>query len=279
MAERRAIDHIVVAVEDLDAAARRYEALGFTLTPRASHPDRMGTSNRLVQFTGQNFIELLEVDRPEGVEPHALDAVPPRFNFGAHNKAFLQRRHGMSALVFAGSDSRADQQSFQDAGIQTYAPFDFERQATLPDGTKVTVAFSLIFATSPAMPEIAFFTCHNKFPQYFWKAAYQVHANGAQAIAAVYLVAETPQAHRDFMEKLLGAPAADVDGGILLSGPRGQEILVLEPGRIKAIDPQAPVDCGDGALFAGIALQAKGAAAQVTTAVEACGLFIEWRGA
>lgn len=279
MAEGRAIDHIVVAVEDLDAAARRYEALGFTLTPRASHPDHMGTANRLAQFKGRNFIELLEVDRPDGVAPHDFTAVPPRFTFGAHNKAFLQRRHGMSMLVFAGNDSRADLRAFQDAGIQTYAPFDFERRATLPDGEKVTVGFSLVFATSPAMPEIAFFTCHNRFPQYFWKPDYQVHANGAQAIAAAYLVAARPQEHRVFMEKLLGAPAADVDGGLALAGPHGQEVLVLEPARIAEIDATVPLDCGDGALFAGIALAADGIEPHVTPASDACGLFIAWRAA
>ena len=45
--------------EGLDAAA--YEALGFRLTPRARHPDNMGTSNRLAQFPARNFIELLEL--------------------------------------------------------------------------------------------------------------------------------------------------------------------------------------------------------------------------
>ena len=65
MASGRAIDHVVLTVRDLDAAAITYQRLGFTLTPRAAHDDQMGTSNRLAQFRGRNFIELLEVDRPE----------------------------------------------------------------------------------------------------------------------------------------------------------------------------------------------------------------------
>ena len=65
MASGRAIDHVVLTVRDLDAAAITYQRLGFTLTPRAAHHDQMGTSNRLVQFRGRNFIEVLEVDRPE----------------------------------------------------------------------------------------------------------------------------------------------------------------------------------------------------------------------
>src|SRR3954466_14517660 len=70
MASGRAIDHVVLTVRDLDAAAITYQRLGFTLTPRAAHDDQMGTSNRLAQFRGRNFIELLEVDRPETLARH-----------------------------------------------------------------------------------------------------------------------------------------------------------------------------------------------------------------
>ena len=66
MPEERSIDHVVVAVRDLDHLAGEFEASGFNLTPRAYHSDRMGTSNRLIQFANNSFIELLEVDRPGG---------------------------------------------------------------------------------------------------------------------------------------------------------------------------------------------------------------------
>ena len=34
----RGIDHLVIAVRDLDAARATYQRLGFTLTPEARHP-------------------------------------------------------------------------------------------------------------------------------------------------------------------------------------------------------------------------------------------------
>ena len=34
------LDHIVVVVRDLDAAAQRWRKLGFTLSPRGLHRDR-----------------------------------------------------------------------------------------------------------------------------------------------------------------------------------------------------------------------------------------------
>ena len=52
----RGIDHLVIAVRDLDAARATYQRLGFTLTPEARHP--FGTKNALVQLNGA-FLELV----------------------------------------------------------------------------------------------------------------------------------------------------------------------------------------------------------------------------
>lgn len=198
----KSIDHIVHTVPDLDAAAADLEALGFTLTPRAQHP--WGTANRLAQFRGRNFIELLEVDRPELIFDHQCEASPPEFSFGRFNQDYLRDSLGMSMLVLQGSDSRADVARFKSEGLNTYVPFDFERKATLPDGSEVDVAFSLAFATHADMPRCAFFTCHNKFPQNFWKPDFMEHANGAEGMTAVTLAAPDPETYADFMVRFSG---------------------------------------------------------------------------
>lgn len=276
MTDSRGIDHIVLAVRNLDDAARCYEGLGFTLTPRAQHPDHMGTSNRLVQFAGNNFIELLEVDRPGTLDPHDFSVSPPRFSFGAHSRDFLAHGNGMSALVLSGTDNRADAAAFARDDLGNYQPFDFERQATLPDGSKVTVAFGLAYATSPDMPEIVFFTCHNRTPEYFWKPAFQAHANGARRIAAVYLAAEDPARHRDFLSKLTRGAVADTDGGLRFECGSG-ELLVLTPSRLAAIAPGLPIDLSGGPRFAGFTVETEKAPPSLTPAEGACGVFIEWR--
>jgi len=276
MTESRGIDHLVLAVRNLDAAAERFEALGFTLTPRAQHNDRMGTSNRLAQFAGGNFIELLEVDRPQTLVPHDFSASPPIFSFGAHNLEFLKRHAGLSALVLSGTDNRADAEAFARDGIGRYRPFDFERQAPLPDGSKVTVAFGLAYATSPDMPSLCFFTCHNKTPEYFWKPAYQKHANQAQRIAAVYLAAEDPARHGDFLTKLTGGPGEAVAGGLRFTC-RKEALYVLTPAQLATIVPGFTIDLQDGPLFAGFALDGSGPARPPVPASDACGAFILWQ--
>lgn len=278
MAGGRSFDHIVLAVRDLDAAAEIYEGLGFTLTPRARHEDRMGTSNRLVQFAESNFIELLEVDRPDVLAPHGFAETPPTFSFGAHNRAAVAEGEGASMLAFATEDARADIAAFESAGLQTYAPFDFERQARLPDGQEATLAFSLAFATSPDMPRTAFFVCQNRAPQYFWKPQFQTHTNGALGLRAIYLASDAPERDAAFLGKLFGGDVTSGADGLRVACGRVQELRVLSPDAIAARDPGFAFPSQGGPVLAGVAL-ACGEGRETTPAAAARGLFIEWSAA
>ncbi len=276
MSSGRPIDHLVLAVPNLDEAVDHYTRLGFTPTPRARHDDHMGTSNHLLQFHHRNFIELLQVDRPETLDEHALDAEPPRFSFGAHNRAYVKkRRSGVSMIVFATDDARADIEAFRDRGLQTYAPFDFERQAKKPDGTEVTVAFSLGFVTDAAMGDTAFFVCQQRAPQHFWKPAYQEHANGALGIATVYMAADDPGAHGAFLGNLFDGEVTSVEAGISIACGPHQKIVVLTPAGIRDIAPATPTPTS-GPMVVGIALASQHPAAEVVSSDDGCGMFIQW---
>ncbi len=241
----RGIDHLVLPVQDLDAAAEFYRALGFTTTPRAQHP--FGTSNVLVQLQG-NFLELLAVTEPAKI----AEADPGHFSFGTYNRDFLTKREGLSMLVFESRDARADQAEFAAAGLETYPPFDFSRLAKLPEGGEVTVAFSLTFVTAPDAPEAVFFCCQQHAPEYFWKPAYQSHANGAELCSEVIMVAEDPPALAGLYAGLQGAIAvSDNDGDLSIATARGSvSVLTPEtfrhrfPGALFATAPQGPFFAG-----------------------------------
>ncbi len=219
---KRGIDHLVLCVSDLDRAIALYRNLGFATTPRAQHP--WGTDNSLVQLQGC-FLELLTVARPELIEP----AGERFFSFGAFSRQFLERREGMSMLVFESSDACADREEFVARGLHPWDLFDFERQAKLPDGSSVSVAFSLAFATDPRMPEVAFFCCQQHAPQYFWKPEYQRHANGAETIEKVVMVAAEPVMFADFFSRIQEPESVVADSdGLTVSTPRGR-LLVLTP--------------------------------------------------
>ena len=244
MPETRGIDHIVHCVHDLNAAVARLEALGFTLTPRALHP--FGTGNALVQLQG-NFIELLAIVEPAKI----AGATAGTFSFGAFCRDSLARREGMAMLVFESHDADSDHKDFTDAGLSTYPVFDFTRKAKLPSGDEAEVAFSLAFVTHDEMPQAAFFTCQQHAPEYFWKSEYQAHANGAQAIAEIVMIAERPADWRGLFEGLQGAGSVSETAGTLTVRTKRGQVTVLSEAGFAARFPgeKAPVQ-SDGPVFA-----------------------------
>jgi hypothetical protein len=216
------IDHLVVCVHDIERAALTYEALGFTLTPVSEHP--FGTRNRLALFA-DNFIELLAIADPAKIPAAALG----HFSFAAHNQAFLGAAEGMSMLVWHSSDAHADAARFAATGLGAYAPVDFGRDARLPDGTITRFDFSLAFATDPALPGLAFFTCQQRHaPNLFWRPEYQRHPNSASRVIEIVLSAPQPDAHRDFLERATQGPATPLRGGLTTGAP-GNRVTVLDP--------------------------------------------------
>jgi hypothetical protein len=242
----RGIDHLVLCGRDHQAMRSTYAALGFTLTPEARHP--FGTGNSLIQLEGC-FLELLSVFEPEKIPEHESE----RFSFAAFNRDFLVDCEGMSMLVLDSADARADVAAFRAAGLQTYEPFDFSRQARLPDGQTVTVGFSLAFATDPGQPNMAFFTCQQHAPQHFWKPQYQRHPNRALTVLEVTIVSEQPADHARFLSAFAGCPAEPVTGGITLRTARGNISCVTPARYAESFARPAPAP-QDGPRFGGFTI-------------------------
>ena len=194
----RGIDHLVLAVADLEAARQRYGALGFTLTPPARHP--FGTANSLVQLDGA-FLELLSVAEPAAIPPHG----PGSFSFAAFNGDYLAHGEGFSMLVLDSRDARADNEAFREAGLATYEPFDFSRSARLPSGENAKVGFSLAFTSHPAIESAGFFVCQQHAPEHFWRSEYQRHDNTARTLEEVCLVADRPLHFVKFLQGFAGS--------------------------------------------------------------------------
>jgi len=246
---RQGIDHLVLPVWDLEAARETYSAMGFTLTPRASHD--WGTDNSLVQLEG-SFLELVTVAYPEKLFPEEGRT----FSFGAFTEDYLKRREGFSMLVFEGLDTPSEQQRFNDLGFGPWDPFHFERRTTLPDGSKARVAFDLAFATDPALPEARFFTCKQEAPHLFWKRDYQRHANGAKRLIDVVMVAEDPPALEDLYRRLCGESAVAVTHDSLSVATLLGRILVLTPmGLVEKFGVNPAENCPDTPHFAAFTVQ------------------------
>ncbi len=192
----RRIDHLVLAVHDLDAAADFYRGLGFTVGARNRHA--WGTENALVQFQS-SFLELITVGKNADIPPHSAN----HFSFGAYVRDYLARREGLAMVVLDSADAEADSKAFTKAGIADFAPFFFERKGQRPDGSATHVAFTLAFAIDQGL-HAAFFVCQQHFPEAFWNRDLQQHQNGATNVTEVTLEAAAPASHTGFLRAFSG---------------------------------------------------------------------------
>jgi hypothetical protein len=194
----RAIDHVVHASRDLAAQAEFYRKLGFALGARNHHP--WGTENHIIQFA-DHFIEL--ISRGPGFRA-PVDLDPHTFSFAGFVSQQLEKSEGVSMLALASQDAAADRKQFKLAGLGDFEKFHFERKGKRADGADSHVAFTLAFAHSKLMSDIGFFTCQQHFPEEFYSASLQNHANGAVGVCGVVLVAENPAAHGAFLSGVTG---------------------------------------------------------------------------
>jgi hypothetical protein len=119
------IDHLVVAVADLDDAADTLEAaVGLATVPGGAHPDH-GTANRLV-WLGDTYLELVTVVDPDRAGGSW---------FGRLVLERLEAGGGLAALCLSSDDLDADVAAARQRGAAVAGPFPGERQR--PDGRVV----------------------------------------------------------------------------------------------------------------------------------------------
>jgi hypothetical protein len=242
----RGLDHIVHAVRDLEAAADAYRSLGFTVGVRNRHP--WGTHNHIVQFPGF-FIEILTMAEPDKLGDDGFSTM-----FGGYHRDFLERREGFSMLILESRDAAADQHDFAAAKIAASPAMRFEREGKRPDGSKVQVAFSLAFARDLQAPQIGLAVCQQHFPENFWNADFQRHANGTTGVRGVVMVAADPAGHAAAIEAFAGARAEHISAReIAIATPRGT-ITILTPAAFQERFHIAAPDLADGARLAALQL-------------------------
>ena len=117
----RGIDHIVIAVRDLAAAAADYDALGFTVTPGGEHTGG-ATHNALISFGDGSYFELIAFREPDRPQEHKWWA---RFATG----------EGTVDFALQADDVAAEADRLRDTGIAVDGPHDGGRLR--PDGKRV----------------------------------------------------------------------------------------------------------------------------------------------
>ena len=190
------IDHVVIAVRDLDHAQSVYARLGFTLTPRGVHS--LGSQNHCIMF-GRDYFELLAPPRAHPAMQYYND--------------FLARGDGLAAIALATADANAAHAALRANGIEADAPLDFARPVALPEGTR-DAAFRIVQLPVEQTPGCRMFLCQHFTRDVVWRPEYQRHALGATALAGVALVVEDPARAAPHYAKLFDARPQPIAEGL-----------------------------------------------------------------
>jgi len=193
------LDHVGIAVQDLNAAAAEFEALGFQVTPTAPHLPGGITGNRCVML-GQGYLELLAVIDPAGRS--------------ATVEKFLARYQGVHVLSFRTDDAEAAGKRLGQEVIRS--------ERTTDDGLARFARVALT-ALIPRLQLIQHLT-----PDLVWRAQDCVHANGAQALTQVVMTADNPA--------IAAADLARTAGRVLVPDPDGGFALRLGQGEVRVLD-------------------------------------------
>lgn len=214
------IDHIVIAVADLEAAARDYEALGFTVLPGGEHP--RGSRNVLVVLADGAYLEIIAFPKPV-----------PGFRwwevFQAAGPGFVD--YALLPEVF-----EADVARQRDAGIALEGPIDGGRLQ--PDGSRIAWR-----SARPVEPDIPFLVAdvtprHLRVPE----GAPRIHRNGVTGIAAVTVAVKDLAASTARYRALLGQEpvAAGTVPGLgfgLVQFRIGEQVLSIVAAREERAGP------------------------------------------
>jgi glyoxalase-like protein len=202
------IDHAVVVVKDLDAAAENWKRLGFTVSPRGTHSAKMGSGNTTIML-GSDYIELL--------------GVLVETDHNAPTRAFLARTGGgIERVAFTTLDAAAGAEEIRARGYVPLGPTDFERPVTMPDGAQSAAKFSVFqWPVDEAPGGLRIFACQHKTRETVWIPQLQNHANSARAIERVIIVSPTPEADAQHLARMIDAEVLSGSGGAFLapSGP------------------------------------------------------------
>jgi catechol 2,3-dioxygenase-like lactoylglutathione lyase family enzyme len=183
------VDHLVIAVNDLEAAKTSYTALGFTVVEGGRHTG-IGTYNALVAFEDGSYLELIAFYEPR--DDHRWFAP-------------LQKGQGLVDFCLQTDDLPADTAALRRAGVDIGEPEKRDRKR--PDGVQVRWVFSL---ARGAHRGVAPFIIADETGRDERVPRQRTHANGVTGVGTVTVAVDDVATVRRWYADVLGRPGRDV---------------------------------------------------------------------
>jgi Glyoxalase-like domain len=222
------IDHVIVAVRELENARTAWSRLGFTLSPRGRHIGQ-GTANYCVMFPS-DYLELLGiVDAADSVE--RLDA-------------FLARREGPMAAAFAPAGTAEEARAaLLRRQLHPSEPRPLAREIELPQGT-VLPRFSLISLPPDETPGLDSFLCSHLTPALMRRPQWLAHPNGAIGLRAVHVLVESTAPLLPAYDRLFGIVQVTTTDAVAVVHIGRQRLVFSTPDDFQTMHPGIEIDPG-----------------------------------
>lgn len=218
------IDHAVVATSDLDAAARQYQAMGFSLMPRGVHT--VGSVNHCIMFARDDYFELFGVPKGANVAPAFLQ--------------FLQHGPGLVSAVLATDDALAAKEELMRAGMEPGEVRNFSRQVNLPEASG-QARFRTLDMSAAYTPGLHVFCCQHYTRELVWTPGSDKHPNGVQAIHSVLLCSPEPQHTAQTYARLLDCDPVQ-EGDVYCLKMNGAMLCIADQAAFEATHPGITCD-------------------------------------
>jgi hypothetical protein len=279
------LDHVGIAVADLDAGEAQFRRLGFQLTPRGYHTlpppapgaerPRTGTGNHCAMLR-RGYLEIIGITDPL---------------YQGRLRADLARYEGLHIVAFGTEDAPATARSLRRAGLEAAEPRILERPIE-EQGKTHLARFEIVDFPEKLLREGHFFAIRHGTPDLLWKPGLTSHPNGVTGLEMLTIAVADPAEFTRRLGRCLGTEPQAGDGLIfpLAAGKirvvDGSWIAHHPPGKTPALPYIAEIglavaDMGKTAdlLKRNGVDHARKADALIVSPAQACGAFIEFRAA
>lgn len=211
------LDHVGIAVADLDAAAARFRRLGFRLTERGLHTlpppapgaprPLVGTGNHCAMLR-QGYLELIGITDPA---------------YAGRLRQDLARYEGLHIVAFGTEDAAALAGALGAAGLAIPPIRPLERPIDGPQ-RRGLARFDIVDPPAGLLPEGHIFAIRQVTPELLWQPVLLDQPNRVSRLVGLTIASADPADLRARLGRFLGQPAG-ADGG-----------FALAPGRVAVID-------------------------------------------
>jgi catechol 2,3-dioxygenase-like lactoylglutathione lyase family enzyme len=277
------LDHVGIAVADLDEAAAHYKRLGFQLTPRGYHTlpasapglerPRTGTGNHCAMFQ-RGYLELIGITDPI---------------YQGRLRTDIARYEGLHVIAFGTNDAAAAASRLRKAGLDVAGPRTLERPIEENGETRLA-QFEIVDFLDSALPEGHFFAIRHATPDLLWRTPLMTHPNGVLGLEELTIAVSDPSDFADRLSRfvhvtpvtedtivlrLAAGSVRVVDGAWTASHLSGKipDVPYIAGLGLRVGDVERTADC---LAMNGVAYRRKSGALMIAPSV-ACGAFLQLR--